>query len=164
MPREPIKAQNEALQNELLNAGPKGPAAGETQSQPEQKLSQSNTLPEQKQPEEQAPRPAYLDDPEYQAFLSYRSASPEVKQAFSKWYATNGQQAPISKEEAKTQVMDAMHSQFGKDYVMATKNGEERPFSRVAWDRMNGNKNQDGWVEVIQKPPEVKALEAKKAQ
>jgi hypothetical protein len=58
---------------------------------------------------------------------------------------------------------DSLEKQFGAGYVVAIKNGEERPFTRMAWDRMGGNKNQDGWREVVKVPKEVKDLQAKKA-
>jgi len=59
--------------------------------------------------------------------------------------------------------VDSLEKQFGAGYVVAIKNGEERPFTRMAWDRMGGNKNQDGWREVVKVPKEVKDLQAKKA-
>lgn len=59
--------------------------------------------------------------------------------------------------------VDELEKTYGQGYVVAKKGTDERPFTRIAWDRMGGNKNQDGWREVVKVPQEVKDLQAKKA-
>jgi hypothetical protein len=59
--------------------------------------------------------------------------------------------------------VDELEKKYGAGYVVAKKGTDERPFTRTAWDRMGGNKNQDGWREVVKVPQEVKDLQAKKA-
>lgn len=97
-----------------------------------------------------------------QPFLvpAYLNENPPINQeeidaiaAFLKGYREGG---------AVPQV-DELEKQYGKGYVIAKKGTDERPFTRIAWDRMGGNKNQDGWREVVKVPQEVKDLQAKKA-
>lgn len=70
---------------------------------------------------------------------------------------------PTHEEKAKQQESDEaaqLVRQYGKNHVRARKGGQEQIFTAITWQRMGGNKNQDGWREVVQTPPEVKGLKS----
>ncbi len=57
-----------------------------------------------------------------------------------------------------TMAHEDLVKKYGENYVIAQRGDLQQVFTAIAWKNLGGNKNQDGWREVIQTPPEVKAL------
>lgn len=65
-------------------------------------------------------------------------------------------------KEMTNEEHEANVKKYGKGYVKARRGKLEQVFTLITWQRMGGNKNQDGWQEIVQTPPEVKNLQTGK--
>jgi hypothetical protein len=170
--KEPIKPKNEGLAESIINEGKaQGPAdTGTAQKDPVKEpvadIKTEDLGPEKSELKAEKSElsenlgnkaPDFKEDPECPEFLAWKNLPIEDKKVFVEWL--NEKNSPAQKAPAEKDPTEDLVKKYGANYVVAIKNGENRYFSRVTWDRMNGNKNQDGWREVVKTPPEVKALQ-----
>jgi hypothetical protein len=75
--------------------------------------------------------------------------------------ATASATAPADNNLSDPELHQKRLRQYGPGYVVAKRNGIEQIFTAVAWDRLKGDNNTDGWARVVETPPEVKKLQSK---
>lgn len=68
--------------------------------------------------------------------------------------------AGLQKIKLDSQALQARRAEiaktYGPDFILAKgKDGVERPFTRMTWDLLGGDKNKEGLKRVIDTPPEV---------
>jgi hypothetical protein len=100
-------------------------------------------------------------------------ATNEEMQAFLNETFVNWRRGRREKQQHETAVVkgqlpaDDLHAErvkrFGEGYVIAQKKGanktnDQQIFTAVAWQRLGGNDNPDGWRQIVEVPKEVKDL------